>query len=116
MKKIVVKSMNLSLVEFKDDEAYYSYCPALELIGYGNDKEEAKKSFKIVLEEYIRYTTENQTLLADLKNHGWKITENGKKITPPKISELLQSNNNLNDIFNKYDFNKYSIPVKMQLA
>ena len=116
MDKILVKSMNLSLVEYKDDEAYYSYCPALDLIGYGDNEEEAKKSFQLVLEEYIRYTTENQTLIADLKEHGWKITDNGEKLTPPNLSELLQSNNELNDIFNKYDFNKYSIPVKMQLA
>jgi predicted RNase H-like HicB family nuclease len=116
MDEVLVKSMKLNLVAFKDDEAYYSYCPALELIGYGDNEEEAKKSFEIVLEEYINYTTENNTLIKDLEKHGWKITGNGKKISQPKFSELLQNNNNLSNIFNKYDFNKYSIPVKMQLA
>ena len=116
MSNISVKSMKLGLIAYKDDEAYYSYCPALDLIGYGNNEQEAQESFNIVLEEYIRYTTENNTLIADLKEHGWKIIGNGKKLMPPKMSELLQSNNDLDNIFNKYDFNKYSIPVQMQFA
>ena len=84
MDKIGIKSMKLSLIDYKDDEAYYSYCPDLDLIGYGNNEQEAQESFKIVLEEYMRYTTENQTLIQDLKNHGWKITGDGKKLIPPK--------------------------------
>ena len=116
MNKITFKSMDLGLVAFKDDEACYSYCPALNLIGYGDTEQEAKESFNIVLEEYIRYTTENNTLIADLENHGWKIQNNGKKLVPPKMSEILQRDNEFDNIFSKYDFNKYSIPVKMQLA
>jgi hypothetical protein len=116
MSNISVKSTKLSLIAYKDDEAYYSYCPALDLIGYGNNEQEAQQSFEIVLEEYLRYTTENNTLIADLKEHGWKITGKTKNLMPPKMSELLQKNNDLDDIFNKYDFNKYSIPVQMQLA
>jgi len=64
---IEVKALKLSLISYRDDEAHYSYCPALELIGYGDNEQEAQDSFKIVLEEYIRYTTENQTLIADLE-------------------------------------------------
>ena len=112
--KIEVKAMSLSLISYKDDEAYYSYCPALELIGYGDNEQEAQDSFKIVLEEYIRYTTENQTLIADLKSLGWK--RHGKKLRPPKIAESLQKNDVFSAIFNKYDFVKRSIPVKLPLV
>ena len=80
MEKIEIKSMSLSLISYKDDEAYYWYCPALELTGYGDDEKQAQESFKIVLEEYIRYTTENQTLIADLKSLGWKVTQKGNKL------------------------------------
>jgi len=86
------------------------------LCGCGNTKLKAEESFNIVLEEYIRYTTENNTLIADLENHGWKITKKGEKITQPKISELFKRNNYLETIFNRCNFNKYSIPVKMQLV
>jgi len=111
-----ITSMKLNLISFKDEEAHYSYCPALDLLGYGNTEHEAQESFNIVLEEYIRYTTENQTLIADLENHGWQIMGKGKKMTPPKISESIQKNEYLDDIFNNYDFTKRSIPVQMPLA
>ena len=116
MENVAVKAMKLSLIVFKDDNIYNIYCPALNLCGCGYTENEAHESFNIVLDEYIKYTTENKTLIADLKSLGWKIKENGKKLIPPKMSELLQINNDLDDIFNKYDFNKYSIPIKMQLA
>ena len=88
-----IKEMQLSLIVFKEDEGYVAYCPALELCGCGKTKAKAQQSFKIVLEEYIRYTTENKTLIEDLIEHGWEIKENYKKIMPPKISKLLQKNN-----------------------
>jgi len=113
---VLVKSINLSLIVFKEDEGYIAYCPALELCGCGNTKSKAQESFNIVLEEYIRYTTENQTLVADLEKHGWKIIKKGDELIPPKISELFQRNHDLENIFNKYNFNKCSVPVKMQLA
>ena len=116
MENIVVKSMKLSLFVFKDENIYNIYCPTLNLVGCGYTENEAHESFNIVLDEYIRYTTEHQTLIADLKQNGWKIKDNGKKLIPPKMSELLQRDNELDKIFNNYDFNKYSIPVKMQLA
>ena len=116
MNNIVIKSMKLNLIVFKDDNVYNIYCPALNLVGCGYTENQASESFNIVLEEYIRYTTENQTLIADLESLGWTIKQNGKKLIPPKISELLQKNSELDNIFNKYDFNKYSIPVQMQLA
>ena len=111
MDNIKVKALKLSLISYKDDEAYYSYCPALELIGYGDNEQEAQDSFKIVLEEYLRYTTENQTLFADLENLGWK--RNGRKLRPPEIVESLQKNGEFNSIFNKYDIVKRSIPVQI---
>ena len=114
MERVEIKSMKLSLIFYKDDEAHYSYCPALDLTGYGDSEHEAQESFKIVLEEYVKYTTENQTLVADLEEHGWKIK--GKKLIPPEIAESLQKDNNLYKIFNKHDFVKRSIPVKIPFA
>jgi hypothetical protein len=37
----------------------------------------------------------------------------GKKPIPPKISESIQTNEELENIFNNYDFVKHSIPVEM---
>ena len=109
-------SMKLNLISFRDDEAHYSYCPALDLLGYGETENEAQESFHVVLKEYIRYTTENQTLIEDLKSHGWRIANNDKKFVPPEISECLNENSEFNKIFNNYDFIKRSIPVEMPVV
>ena len=56
----------------KEGGSFVSYAPALELSGCGRDFDEARKSFEIVLREYVRYTRENGTLEADLLRHNWK--------------------------------------------
>ena len=62
----------LDVIFKKEGDAIVSYAPALELSGCGKDEEEARKSFEIVLNAYIKYTIENGTLEADLVRHNWK--------------------------------------------
>lgn len=50
-----------------DNGSHVIHCPALDLAGYGKTPELAAHSFAIVLEEYLKYTTENKTLFADLE-------------------------------------------------
>jgi len=107
-------SMNLDVVIFKEDEGYIAYCPALDLSGCGKSESKAKESFKTVLEEHIKFTTENKTFVDDLKNHGWKIE--GEKLNPPEISESLNRDSEFSNIFNNYDFTKRRIPVTMPLC
>lgn len=47
------------------------YSPALDLSGYGNTINEAKESFKIALEEFIRYTLNENTFNDVMKKLGW---------------------------------------------
>ena len=107
--------MKLSVVVFKAEEGYVAYCPSLDLSGCGKTELKAQESFKIVLGEYIRYTNENKTLVADLEKHGWKITNKNKKVIQPKMSELLQNNSKLEDMINKNNY-RYIIPVEMKVA
>ncbi|MCL2132116.1 MAG: hypothetical protein FWH36_06675 [Lentimicrobiaceae bacterium] len=111
-----VDSMQLGLIMFKEEEGYVVYCPALELCGCGKTKTKAQQSFNIVLEEYVRYTTENQTLVEDLIEHGWKIKEDDKKLIPPKMSEYLNKSSMFSDIFNNYEYEKRNIPVSIPLV
>ena len=106
-------SMNLDVVIFKEDEGYVAYCPALDLSGCGKNESMARESFKTVLEEHIKFTTENKTFVEDLRSHGWRI--DGEKFNPPEISESLNRGSELSNIFNNYDFTKRSIPVTMPL-
>jgi hypothetical protein len=112
-KKLTVK---LSLIIFEEDDNTVVYCPALDLSGYGKTEPEATESFKIVANEYILYSTNKNTLLDDLKTHGWKIpTHKRQSIIPPDISTLLTTNSEFNRVFNHFPFRKidqeFAIPA-----
>jgi len=109
MKNTTVSSLQVGVITYNGDNSIIAYCPSLELVGCGYTEHEALESFNIVLEEYIRYTTENGTLIEDLEEHGWKVKDNGK-LTPPKMVESLKKNKDFDEIVNNYDFKKQNIP------
>lgn len=45
----------ISVILYKEDNIYYAYCEALDIIGYGNDEDEARQSFEIILDEILNY-------------------------------------------------------------
>ncbi|OFY63063.1 MAG: hypothetical protein A2V64_09480 [Bacteroidetes bacterium RBG_13_43_22] len=95
---------SLPLIIFEEDNNVITYCPALDLSGYGSNEEEAKKSFEVTLSEYFKYTVNKKTLAEDLKKHGWIIRKDLKKEPiPPTLENLLQSNDEFSRIFNTYD-------------
>jgi Zn-finger protein len=106
----------LPLILFKEDNCFISYCPALDLNGYGTNELEANKSFEEVLSEYFRYTLHKKTLAGDLKKMGWTIRKNMKKCPiPPTMDKLLETNEDFKRIFNNNDFHKtnriFNIPA-----
>ncbi len=103
---------DLPLIIFEEDNNIIAYCPALDLSGYGSTEEDAKKSFKVTLSEYFRYTVHKKTLAEDLKKYGWIIRKNlKKKLIPPTLENSLQKNEDFSRIFNTYDFQKRSTIV-----
>jgi len=112
MNNVSIKSMNVGMIFFKDEDGVFlAYCPSLNLIGCGDTELEAKASFDIVFEEYINYTTENNTLIEDLSKMGWEIKGNNKKIVPPDIFKSLQKDKDFSRVFNKCDFKKQNISL-----
>ena len=104
----------LHLIIFNDDDNCITYCPALDLSGYGATEEDAKESFETTLSEYFRYTVNKKTLAQDLKKLGWVIRKNLKKRpVPPTLDNLLRTNEDFSRIFNTYDFNKRSTTVSI---
>jgi hypothetical protein len=98
---------NLPLIIFEEDNNVITFCPALDLCGYGSTEEEAKKSFEITLSEYFKYTVNKKTLSDDLKKHGWIIRKSLKRpAIPPTMEHLLRNNQDFNRIFNNYNFKK----------
>jgi len=111
MSNISVKEMKVGVIIFEDEDCIFAYCPSLNLIGCGDTEQEAKESFNIVFEEYINYTIENNTLIEDLKDHGWKITGSNKRLVQPDMFELMQKDKDFINKLNKCDFKKQNIPL-----
>lgn len=111
MERSLLTSMEVSVIIFKEEGNIFAYCPSLNLISYGDTEEEAKESFRFIFDEYIQYTTENDTLIEDLLKTGWRFKGTRKKLTPPSIFESLRKNKDFSDIFNKYEFKKQNLPL-----
>ncbi|MEC5156659.1 hypothetical protein [Chryseobacterium sp. MP_3.2] len=94
--------VDLSLVEFEEENVTIIYSPALDLSGYGYDHVEAKDSFSAALHEFFRYTNNKKTLDRVLKELGWDIKGSKKKpkFNPPKDSDLVANNPMYNEIVN----------------
>ncbi len=63
MRQVIVKkdrgiekiSIGLSIVEFKEGKSFITYCPYLDISGYGETEQEAEESFKYCVRETINY-------------------------------------------------------------
>jgi predicted RNase H-like HicB family nuclease len=105
--------LDLKVLFFKEDEIHYAYMPSFDLTGYGNTEEEAKESLKIVLEEFLRYTLNKNTLFIEMQRLGWKIKNKNKPMFAPQMSDLININEQLKDIVNskQYTTSNYQINV-----
>lgn len=90
--------MRLTLFSYIEENVHVIYSPHLDLYGYGNDEEEARRSFSSTIEEYITFTHENNTLEKDLEKIGWKINRQSGRVDFPQIAQLLQHNPHFGDV------------------
>jgi predicted RNase H-like HicB family nuclease len=107
--------LKVDVVEYEENGIFYVYSPALDLIGYGKSRQEAGQSWEIVLEEYLNYTLNKNTLIKDLQNMGWNIKKSKKQFTPPTFSWMLQNNEQLTEMYNNHDFQKTTKPITLPL-
>ena len=105
--------MNVPVILFEEDSIFFAYIPSLDLTGYGKDESEAAASLKIVLDEFLRYTLNKKTLFLELKRLGWKVRSKTKPIAPPRMSDLINSNEQLRDIVDhkQYTTSNYQLKV-----
>ncbi len=105
---VIVK---LLLFHFKDENnIHFIYSPHLDLTGYGNILSEAKKSFEIVFADFIDYTLKKKTLSKVLTDLGWELKgtiKRPKKVIAPSITSIIQGNDFVSEIFDKYPVNTY---------
>jgi len=103
--------VNLFLIHFKDENnIHFIYSPHLDLTGYGQSLKDAKKSFKIVFEDFIDYTLKKKTLAKVLTNLGWELKgtlRKPKKILAPSITSIISINDYVSEIFDNYPVSTY---------
>jgi hypothetical protein len=74
------------------------------LTGYGETAEEAKESLTIILDEFLRYTSDKKTLLIEMQRLGWDIKDKKKSMRAPQISDMINSNEQLKEIINSKQY------------
>lgn len=89
----------LDVVFYKEDNITYAYAPSLDLVGYDTNVEGAKRSFETVLNEYLKYGIENNTLPEDLAKHGW-LSSKEEEFDSPRFDVILQKSKQLRQVVN----------------
>lgn len=107
--------VSLWLLTFVEENVIFIYSPALDLTGYGYTEKEAKRSFEETLTEFLKYTTNKKTLLAELKRLGWSI-EKEKIKSQPTLVDMVNKNDYLKDIFEHKPYTKYLESVHLPAA
>ena len=64
-------SLSVDIFNYLGDGLFYTYCPSLDLIAYGQTEEIAQKEFSQILAEHFEWCLDNNTIEADLAAHGW---------------------------------------------
>lgn len=106
--------VNLVVIIFEEEGMYYTYCPSLDIMGYGKTEPEARDSFTTMLDEFFEYTIKKKTLRKVLKDLGWSIRKSKKKpIYPPNLEDLAKHNPELSEILNNKNYRSSKETVSM---
>ena len=106
-------TINVALVNFEEDSIHYSFIPSFDLIGYGKTESEAEESLKVILDEFLRYTINKNTLIPELKRLGWNVKSKRKPMTAPQLSDLVNTNDQLKEILNNKPFSTSNYEVNL---
>lgn len=110
-------SVLLDMYLFKEEVAIIIYCPALDLSAFGYSEEEAKSAFEQSLDVYFDYCVKKNTLVQDLRAHGWNVkSKNQHKVQAPLLERMLEINPTLIDITLNKPFTKHNRTVEIPAA
>jgi len=105
--------MNLPVMFFEDEGIQIAYIPVLDLSGYGKNEKEASDSLIVAINEYFTYTVRKNTLIDDLKAHGWTVKKKSRPYIAPEITDLINKNEYLHDIVNTKAYSVKRMPVNI---
>ena len=105
-------NVQLTLILFEEDSEFFVYTPSLDLSGYGESEDEARKSFAETLDAFLQYTANKKTLPKVLTRLGWNV-KSRKRIKSPALVDMVNNNEYLAEIFEEKQYKKVHETVKM---
>lgn len=109
-------SVSLSLYLWDEKGITFVYSPALDITGYGNSEEEAKKSFRVTLDEFVGYTHKKKTIFDELESLGWTVNRKKKRLHAPDLEELRTDNVAFRDLLKKNNVRSENQNVELVLT
>jgi len=94
-------NIGLLLILWEEDAVFYQYSPELDLTGYGKSEREASISFEHILQDFLNYTLNKNTLFDELERLGWTTNKKKKRVRAPEEEQLLQDNETYKDLINR---------------
>lgn len=107
-------AVGLTILLWKEGKIHYALSPSLDLMGYGKTEQEAKDSFEVVLNEFIRYTHSKKTIYQELERLGWLVNKKKKRVVAPDVFDLLSENEDLKQIVQQ-DYKRYDRTLELAL-
>lgn len=107
--------VNVSIFLWDEDSLFYVYSPALDITGYGLNKEEARESFETILHEFILYTQNKKTIFKELENLGWAVNKRKKRVISPEFEDMLSENEHFKHLYKSKDLVRDSSNVNLEL-
>lgn len=86
-----------------EDNIHYYFSPALDIVGYGINDQEAQQSFEYTLKDFIEYTHNKRTLFDELERLGWTTNKKKKRAHPPTTTQLMDDNEEFRDLLQRPD-------------
>ena len=93
-------------LSYPDGDMYIAYCPSLDLVGYDRTQKKAKADFEWVLKDYLQDQLNNDTLNADLREHGWHLLNDSSE--EPELRDLLGKDTQLQSVV-KQEYRKVDV-------
>lgn len=91
-------TVGANVLLWKEDGVHYAFAPSLDITGYGKTEAEAKRSFEVMLDEFLEYTHNKGTIFKELERLGWTVNKKKKRVKAPDHLELLEDNPDYREI------------------
>ena len=93
-----IMTVGVSVLLWEEAGIHYVFSPSLDITGYGKTEKESKRSFEVMLDEFVDYTHSKGTVYKELERLGWTVNRKKKRVKAPDHNELMSDNESYREI------------------